>query len=431
MTPAPLAAPVAAPPSARSVLVPFACAALFALAVVAFGPQFARAFAPTDGYSDFVQEWLSARSYWAGDPVYLPQREALRRRAGLDLPDFETVMPWNAHPPVAVLLALPFGLTSDYSAAHLTWNLLTFPLMPLALVLVARELNLRVPWWGALAGAALLLSWNAVYSQVYQGQLNCALVWFVALAWVADRRGAGALAGALAGAAAATKLFPGLLLVYFVAGRKWRAAGALVLTAGALNLVALAAFGPSAFETYLREVVPSLDVFRHSWLNVSLTGYLTRLSAALGAPRGGPWLALGAQLLVAAAVWRAARRAHRSDEPAARDRAFALAVVGMVLASPVAWTHYFVLVSFPLLVAWAYPPRGGALAALALASAVLWLPERLVPNLLLPPGSEVPTSGPHGVAGPLMAAVGLAPFTFALAALFAVLLAPARAPDPT
>lgn len=408
----------AAPP-ARSALVPFACVALFAVAVPVFGPQFVSMFRPP-GYTDFAQEWLSARNYWAGDPVYLPQREGLLRRTGEDLPVVEVWMPWNAHPPVAVLLALPFGLTSDYFAAHLAWNLLTFPLMPLALALVARELNLRVPWWGALACAALVVAWNAVQYQLHQGQLNCLILFVLVLAWVADRRGFAFGAGALAGLAAALKLFPALLLLYFVAGRKWRSAGALVLVAGALNLVALAAFGFAAFETYLRDVVPSLDVFRRAWRNLSLTGYFTRLGEALDAPQLGKLIALGARALVALAVWVAARRARCARE---RDRAFALAVVAMVLASPIAWTHYFVLLSFPLVVAWAGAPRGAALGALALASLALWFGEGFVPRLLVAPGQEVATTDVQPVPTPLIAAFGLGPFTFAVAALFAVLFA--------
>lgn len=303
--PLPAASPAVRP--ARSPLVPFACAALFAVAVPVFGPQFVSLFSPP-GYTDFVQEWLSARNYWAGDPVYLPQREGLLRRTGEDLPALEVRMPWNAHPPVAVLLALPFGLTSDYVTAHLAWNLLTFPLMPLALVLVARELHLRVPWWGALACAALVLAWNAVQYQLHHGQLNCLILYVLVLAWVADRRGRALGAGALAGLAAALKLFPALRLVYFVAGRKWRAAGALVLVAGALNLVALAALGFAAFETYFRDVVPSLDVYRRAWMNLSLTGYFTRLGEALGAPQLGKLVALGTRAGGARGVGRRAPR---------------------------------------------------------------------------------------------------------------------------
>lgn len=413
------AVPLPAAVPARSPLVPFACVALFAVAVPVFGPQFVSLFSPP-GYTDFVQEWLSARNYWAGDPVYLPQREGLLRRTGEDLPALEIRMPWNAHPPVAVLLALPFGLTSDYFVAHLAWNLLTFPLMPLALVLVARELHLRVPWWGALACAALVTAWNAVQYQLHHGQLNCLILFVLVLAWVADRRGLELGAGALAGLAAALKLFPALLLVYFVAGRKWRSAGALVLVAGALNLVALAAFGFDAFEAYLRDVVPSLDVFRRAWMNLSLTGYFTRLGEALGAPQLGKLVALGTRALVVLAVWVAARRA---TDVRSRDRAFALTLVAMVLVSPVAWTHYFVILSFPLVVAWAGAPRGAALGALALASLTLWFGEQFVPRLFVAPGEEVPNNDVQPVCPPLMAAFGLGPFTFAVAALFAVLFA--------
>src|SRR6476619_3901534 len=99
-----------------------------AVVVLYLGPAFIGVFRPPpDTYLDFVQEWLSARCYWAGDPVYLPQREAMLRRTGRDVATLEE-RPWNAHPPVAVLVALPFGWIPYYRVAHLTWNLITLAL---------------------------------------------------------------------------------------------------------------------------------------------------------------------------------------------------------------------------------------------------------------------------------------------------------------
>ena len=421
-------APITVEPH-TSTLLPALCAAACALALLAYGPITVRFLRPAPGvYPDFVQEWLSARNFWTGAPVYSPQREALLRHGGVDRPKLDAELPWNAHPPVAVLIALPFGLFTDYPAAHLSWNIVTLSLFVLALALAARELGVPLAWWTLAGGTALVLSCHAVLNHLYQGQLNFIVFVLLVLAWRADRRGQPGAAGLAAGAAAAIKLFPALVLVYFVAAGRWRAALAAALTALGLNLAALTLFGPEEFGTYVREVLPSLDVFRGSWLNVSLTGYWTRVGASLHAPVLGAGAASVCQLAVVAAVWWAGRRAPSPD---ARDRAFAAAVVGMPLASPVAWSHYFVILALPLLVMWRRSPRGPALLGLLVASAVLWLPERLVFEFLVGP-DEIPTDGHLAAYRPVTAIVGLGPFTFALVALFVAttLARPARAPRP-
>ncbi len=410
--------------SRESILRPALWVVAAALSILYFGPALIGVFRPPpDTYPDFVQEWLSARNYWSGEPIYLPQQEAMRRHSGRDIPAFAAELSWNAHPPVAVLTALPFGRISDYSTAHLAWNLATFPLFVLSLALVLRELNIQMRWWSVFAIIALVVSCQAVLSQLYQGQLNFVILFLLVIAWVADRRGYQVAAGVAVGTAAALKIFPGLLLVYFVATGRWRAAVAALIVGLALNAVALATFGLGPFEVYTREILPSLNVFRGSWRNVSLTGYWSRVGVSLGLPIIGTAGAALCQLTVVGIVWWVSRRAVTADD---RDRAFSLAVIGMLLASPVAWSHYFVLLLLPLLLLWQRLPRGWAIGVLVAASAVLWVSERFFPELLIGRVAVREVTGLSPMPGGLtMAVVGLGPFTYALVGLF-LLMAFAR-----
>lgn len=398
------------------------------LAVLFFGPSLISVFKlPPDLYPDFVQEWLSAKNFAIGESIYLPQREAMRLHTGQDIPAFSTEMPWNAHPPVAVLLVLPFGLFSDFRTAHLAWNLATFPLFVLSLVLVMRELKMEMRWWSIFVVTALVLPCNAVLTQLYQGQLNFPLLFLLVIAWIADRRGLRVGAGAAVGVAMALKIFPGLLLVYFAATRRWRSVFAALGVAILLNAAALVVFGPTAFRTYMGEVLPSLNVFRNSWLNISLTGYWTRVGIALERPAIGSFTAGAFQLAVVGMVWWYSRRAATSDD---HDRAFSLAVIGMLLASPVAWSHYFVLLVLPILLLWQRLPRGPATVALVATGAVMWIQESFFPGLMVGRATMKDLINVRQIPGGLpMAVVGLAPFTVALLVLF-VLMAFARFNPP-
>jgi hypothetical protein len=395
-------------------------AAAAAIVLLYLGPMFIRVFRPPpDTYPDFVQEWLSARCYWQGEPVYLLQRGAMRRVTGQDLPQLDE-RPWNAHPPVAVLVALPFGLIADYRTAHLIWNLTTFALFLIGLALIARELRLPLHWWSVCPVIVLVIADNPVISQLWHAQLNFLLAFLLTVAWVAHRNGYRSVAGIATGLAIAIKLFPGLVLVYFVAARMWREALVTVVAALGANLVALGLFGVPAFETYIREVLPSLEVFRGSWGNASLTGYVTRVVMAFGADSVAvPLVSLG-QLAIVIAIVQAARRAT-TLEP--HDRGFALAIAGMPLASPIAWAYYFVLLALPLLLLWQRLASGWTRAVFAASVVILLLPEGLYPGLYnsIAPGSpdvsglanHLPTPRDIG-----LNLIGLAMPTLALVAVF-------------
>jgi hypothetical protein len=399
----------------------WACLAL--LVLLKLGPAFITVFRPPpDTHLDFVQEWLSARCYWAGDPVYLTQREAMRRQTGRDLIELDE-RPWNAHPPVAVLVALPFGLIPDYRTAHLVWNLVTFPMFLAGVGLIIRGLHISLHWWSIFPAIVFVVASNPVISQLWHAQLNFVLLFLIAIAWAAERRGYRAASGIAVGIATAIKLFPGLMLVYFVATRGWRQATFTVLAAISANALALGLFGWEAFATYIRVVLPSLELFRGSWGNASLTGYTTRVLLATGATEFAPVVAVTLQFGVVGTIGLVAWRATTTDT---RDLAFALAIAGMPLASPIAWPYYFVLLVLPLLLLWQRLKPMWIRCVLFSVLVILLLPEGLYPGLydrLVPESPDVTGLANHLPTPPDLGLclVGLGFPTFALVTVFLLL----------
>ena len=354
--------------------------ALATLVLMLVGPMFVRAFRPpaADSYGDFVQEWLSARNYWSGDPVYLPQREAMHWRTGVDIPLFDEALAWNGHPPAAVLAALPFGLVTDYQAAHCYWNVATFALFLVGVGIVLFELRIPLHWWSIFPALVLLLPTNPVLDHLWWGQINFPILFLLALAWAVHRRGYAAAAGVAVGLATAIKLFPGLAIVYFLAIKQWRSTAFAILAFAASNAAAASMFGVDAFTTYIRVVIPSLELFRGSWGNASLSGYWLRVFAAVGEPRVGQICAAVFQMALVGVIALVAWRSERQEE---RDRAFALTVAGMPLASPITWAHHYVILVIPILFLWQRLPSGWARFAFYLALVPLLLPEGLFPDL--------------------------------------------------
>ncbi|MBX3397628.1 MAG: DUF2029 domain-containing protein [Gemmataceae bacterium] len=362
---------------------------LFALVIVIFGPPYLHAFRPPDGtVGDFHQEWLSARNFAEGGPVYADQRELARRFLGTPPERAAIMIPWNAHPPVAAMLALPFG-RFPYAQAHLFWNLVNLPLLALAVVVIVRELRIPFAPPSVLPLGVVLVGWYALYSQIQHGQLNIVIMALVAAAFLLEQRSRSVGTGLAIGAAAAIKLFPAFLFLYFVSTRNIRAIVAGGAAFLALNVVALAVLGPTEFDTYLREVVPSVANYQSSRQNVSLAGFWLRIFdphpnervvALIASPLAANVLSYGTRLLVVLLCASAARCAQSKAE---RERAFALAVLGMLLVSPVAWPHYFLIAAVPL--AWLWMNLVSRMARLAfwIAFAVVWLPNYYVPKLAL------------------------------------------------
>ena len=333
------------------------------------------AICPRGIQADFVQEWTSARNYWTGRPIYLPLAESFQAYFG---PGTQTDLKVNAHPPMAVVIALPLGLL-DYRTAWLTWNLLSLALLACCVWMLAGGPRIETAYVACAPLAALLLASNPLAQQVIEGQMNLLLLVLIAGAWLADCGERPKLAGALVGLAAGIKLYPAFLIVYFVARRQWTAVAAAAAAFFATCLLALGLFGGDIFLVYFRDVLPQFQHYGNNLGNASLAGLWSK--ALVGIPgQVLPWIAaphalratnVGTGLVLAAACgWMALRASAQRG----RARAYSAAVIGMLLASPITWGHSFVLLLLPLALLWQANERQlwtrGAIAA---ACALLWI----------------------------------------------------------
>jgi hypothetical protein len=160
--------------------------------------------------------------------------------------------------------------------------------------------------------------------------------------------------------------------------------------------------GFEVYPVYVQNVLPRLETCRSSWLNASLVGFWTKLFnpatyeerveplwRSIVATRAGiiaSWLAV-----VAVVSWSVRRARNRVQ----LDHAFAVAVTGMLLLSPTAWPHSFLLLLVPVAVLWVDPPESlAARLVLIAAVAALWLWEK-------PLHAIVPGGVFHGIARPI------------------------------
>ncbi|MCA9246984.1 MAG: DUF2029 domain-containing protein [Planctomycetales bacterium] len=336
------------------------------------GPNLPRRVELNPQGRDFVQDWSSARNYFEASPIYADLVLTLPAYLGVRGPYYFQV---NAHPPASVLLTLPLGQL-EFVPAFLIWQGISLLALLVAVWLVVREPELNYSGGAMVAIFALLLWSNVMTELVDHGPLNAVLFLLIVGCWVAQRRDHWAIAGALLGAAAAIKLFPAFLMLYFLVRRQYRALAAGATAFVMLSGISAAILGVDAFRSYYGEVVPRVAMFRDYWMNASITGFVSKLfdspNPQVAAIIEAPLLAKAAiALLSLAVVAGCVRVAWNVKNGPNADHAWATTILGMLLVSPVTWNHYFLFALLPILVWWRFLPTPGWHTALAVMFFVL------------------------------------------------------------
>ena len=409
-------------------------AGLAVLTICLQGPEFLQSLrpAPREGV-DFFQEWSAARSFFQGGPLYGNLPDLAEQYLGVQVDRTRSHLQVNAHPPAAILLLMPLALL-DYPDACLVWNLLSLAAFGASLWLVMR--GLRIPYtsgaWFPLV--TLLLLCNPLRQQTNQGQLSGLLSLLVTGIWISARTGRPVWSGVWLGTATALKLFPGFLFIYFALRRQWWTVAAGLISFAALNGVTATILGAGAYATYVEDVLPSVAAYRATWPNASLAGFVCKLfddpapdlfcwhwrvvplwSSPTVARIGCLLSAVVVTLITARAVLSARTRGES-------DRAFGVAVTAMLLVSPVAWDHYFLMLVLPLALVWLWlPPQNSRRSLFLFTVAGLWL------NALTVGQAFVPDGDPPREVFPIHVATVLSFQFYALVSLFALGLAATKA----
>lgn len=199
-----------------------------------------------------------------------------------------------------------------------------------------------------------------LYRNVEFGQFYIFLLLLIAAACWSWLRGWYALAGALVAIAAACKIFPLLLFVFFLQRRAWRALIAGSLTLAAAVALSIAVFGLNVHRTYLHEILPSAmhgEAMPPYVTNASISGILHILFLSEPTWNPHPWhssvlcyailLPLLSTLLLAPAILLI----RRDDKSAARALLEWSALLTASLAvSTIPASYNFVLMVLPMCV---------------------------------------------------------------------------------
>jgi len=282
---------------------------------------------------------------------------------GTDIYQAHNVRGWYyIYPPLFAIVMVPFALMSTFWAA-LAWYLLSVIFVAWAVKMCVPLVKTTLNFEGdpfVLYVLPLLLVMLPLMSALARGQATPALLWLFTAglfyAWKGqDWRGGVCFAGGIL-----LKVFPVVLLAYFVWRKRWRfVAATLAATAIGALVVPSAVYGWQGNIDYLKKWVsvigkPALETeseradnplygqLLSSQLprNQSLSAVLTRLT---GNPNAR-WIGMAVGVIMAAAILLVGLRVSAGNE----IYILSAAVVWMLLIPPVSWSHYFLLLLLPL-----------------------------------------------------------------------------------
>ena len=336
---------------------------------------------------DFDSFWRSARAMLEGQDIY---------DTGVKLV--------NLNPPIWTVLISPLGLLEPLTA-YRVFVLISLVIVVAYLAWTVEELRLR-PGWTAVGVVMLLLS-SPLLATLALGQVYPVLGLGLVAAWVADRRERQGLSGAALGLVVALK--PSLLpvLLWPLARRRWRALAAAIVSGAAVTLVGGVVLGPGATLDYIG-VLRDRSVSAY-WDNASLPSAAARLFTKNPYAQNVanlPWMVFVGYALGIAAIALSAMRVRHGPEVG-----LWVLVAASLLASPIAWHNYLVLLG------------PGVLLLLARGMAA--------PAFLLLALQAIPAQWPliWNGRGTVAASLAMTLYLYILIAHWLVLLAATRKPD--
>jgi hypothetical protein len=308
-------------------------------------------FSPPEIYrKDFIQEYLMAKAMLNGVNPYLPVTELAA--IWLDYAEYRQFTHPTPHAPALGLLALPLGLL-DYGSAAVIWLVFEMACLLASLVLLLR-------WWGEPFNAAtaavlfgIALGWPVIMEGLWYGQVNLCMLLLLMKAWLSFREGKGALGGALLGVSIALKPMTWPIAVFLVLRRNWKGSIAAGAALGGANLIAVAALGLDCVRDYYLKVGPLVArIYQTYDFNYSAFTLGKRLFEGTGFHYSVPPLLHSAGLATfctyAAPAMLLIAGLMLALRATSFDASFAVSICVSLLISPVAWPHYLILASIPM-----------------------------------------------------------------------------------
>ncbi len=261
----------------------------------------------------------------------------------------------NNHPPITALLMVPLSFL-PYKDAAIIWTLLSIILYILSGWLVLRELNIHLPREYLLILIGFGLCWHPFLMNIGLGQWSIIIGLCIVLCWICLHHDRNILAGIILGLACLIKFYPGLLLVYLLLMKRWKALLATILVVILGTILIAMIIGPKEVIYYFTTVVPfDTKEYTASPENYSILGTLGKffvggylIEPIFVSPIPINMLAIIFDFGVLAILVR--NMCSLPIDKDSNDIKFALTLIAMLFISPLFWQHNLTIMTIPIFI---------------------------------------------------------------------------------
>jgi len=228
-----------------------------------------------DASMDFLSYYVGASAIEQGKPLYtLETHDSVLASIGIRM------VGRYLYPPTLALLMQPFLLVSPY-AASLCWFFVNVGLVFLGVAFLLRQSDLRDH---RMRAALLLLPvvFTPVLMTLYLGQVNILIFMLIVLVWLAFVGGQRYTSGGVLALAVWIKLWPIILIAYFVWKREWKVVSGALIGLLLIGVLTFALAGDGQTISFFREKLPEISRGTEpgiDHLNQSIPGVFAKMFA--------------------------------------------------------------------------------------------------------------------------------------------------------
>lgn len=257
-------------------------------------------------------------------------------------------------PPFYILFFTPFIALSDMTVLNY-FRIVNIGLLVATLLIWMVIINPTARWWW-LATMVIVLNYQPLYDSITFGQTDVVLLFGFTLVFWCMQRDRDGWAGIVLAFLVSLKIYPIIVLMFFVVKRRWWALVGFVLGMILWNGWAIWASDWHTSILYVQTILPSIGGTT-SWIdNQTIAGFLTRFydtpyeMQRFGIPQVEHIASYLSMVLSAAVCIVALREFPRTSSAYALQ--YGLFMILMVVAIPVAWIHYTTLLIMVFVMIW-------------------------------------------------------------------------------
>ena len=179
------------------------------------------------------------------------------------------------YPPLFAQMLMPIATLDNYDVAVLLWYVINVALLMGTLFSLSRYVppaRAKLLW---IAPIVFLPFWQALYL----GQVTTIMLALLTFAWICMREDRAVIAGMLLALASWIKVFPAILILYFIFKRDWRVLRGVVLLGTVLAIAQVLISGPDIMFEFF-DILLSLTAGGQpeaTYENLSILAFVSRL----------------------------------------------------------------------------------------------------------------------------------------------------------